>query len=148
MLSHAKVISLSCTVILLYDTMATLGRRSVSGGAWSSTAVITDGGCATSATFIALTSSERCQAQTIFPVYLPRACSARYRPTGEQKKTAVYAQKGDNTHYHIVWMSVWCWVISPFWATVCKTVRPVLLDRCLPVLLVCNVGVGLLWQNG
>jgi len=33
MLSHAKVIPLSCTVILLYDTMATLGRRSVSGGA-------------------------------------------------------------------------------------------------------------------
>jgi len=30
-----------------------------------------------------------------------------------------------------------------FWATVCKTVRPMLLDRCLSV---CNVGV--LWPNG
>jgi len=32
-----------------------------------------------------------------------------------------------------------------FWATVCKTVRPMLSDRC-PVLSVCNVGV--LWPNG
>jgi len=33
-----------------------------------------------------------------------------------------------------------------FWATVCKTVRPMLSDRCLPVCPVCNVGV--LWPNG
>ena len=36
-----------------------------------------------------------------------------------------------------------------FWATVCKTVRPMLSDRCLsvcPVLSVCDVGV--LWPNG
>jgi len=36
-----------------------------------------------------------------------------------------------------------------FWATVCKTVRPMLSDRCLsvcPVLSVCNVGA--LWPNG
>ena len=35
------------------------------------------------------------------------------------------------------------------WATVCKTVRPMLLDRCLSVLSVspvCNVGA--LWPNG
>ena len=32
-----------------------------------------------------------------------------------------------------------------FWATVCKTVRPMLSDRCA-VLSVCNVGV--LWPNG
>jgi len=40
-------------------------------------------------------------------------------------------------------------VPSPFWATVCETVRPMLSDRChvcLPALYVCNVGV--LWQNG
>jgi len=38
---------------------------------------------------------------------------------------------------------------SSFWATVCKTVRPMLLDRCLsvcPVMSVCNVGA--LWPNG
>jgi len=33
-----------------------------------------------------------------------------------------------------------------YWATVCKTVRPMLLDRCLPVLSVCEVGVT--WPNG
>ena len=33
-----------------------------------------------------------------------------------------------------------------FGATVCKTVRPILSDRCLSVLSVCNVGV--LWPNG
>ena len=33
-----------------------------------------------------------------------------------------------------------------FWATVCKTVRPMLSDRCLSFLSVCNVGV--LWPNG
>ena len=33
-----------------------------------------------------------------------------------------------------------------FWATVCKTVRPMLSDRCLSVLSVCDVGV--LWPNG
>ena len=43
-----------------------------------------------------------------------------------------------------------------FWATVCKTVRPMLSDRCLSVLSVClsvcpfcDVGdVGVLWPNG
>jgi len=33
-----------------------------------------------------------------------------------------------------------------FGATVCKTVRPMLSDRCRSVCLSCNVGV--LWQNG
>jgi len=33
-----------------------------------------------------------------------------------------------------------------FWATVCKTVRPMLLDRCLSLCPVCDVGV--LWPNG
>jgi len=33
-----------------------------------------------------------------------------------------------------------------FWATVCKTVRPMLSDRRCPVLSVCDVGV--LWLNG
>jgi len=33
-----------------------------------------------------------------------------------------------------------------FWATVCKTVRSMLLDRCLSVCHVCDVGV--LWPNG
>ena len=33
-----------------------------------------------------------------------------------------------------------------FWATVCKTVRPVLSDRCLSVCPVCNGGA--LWPNG
>ena len=38
--------------------------------------------------------------------------------------------------------------VSHFWATVCKTVRPMLSDRCLscPVCPVCDVGV--LWPNG
>ena len=36
---------------------------------------------------------------------------------------------------------------ASFWATVCKTVRPMLSDRCLSVCLsVCDVGV--LWPNG
>jgi len=34
---------------------------------------------------------------------------------------------------------------TAFWATVCKTVRPMLLDRCLSVL---SVKVGVLWPNG
>ena len=33
-----------------------------------------------------------------------------------------------------------------FWATVCKTVRPMLSDRCLSCLYVCDIGV--LWPNG
>jgi len=33
-----------------------------------------------------------------------------------------------------------------FWATFCKTVRPMLPDRCLTGLSVCYVGV--LWPNG
>jgi len=36
--------------------------------------------------------------------------------------------------------------LTYFWATVCKTVRPVLSDRCLSCLSVCDVGV--LWPNG
>ena len=36
--------------------------------------------------------------------------------------------------------------ITFFWATVYKTVRPMLSDRCLSVLSVCNVGI--LWPNG
>jgi len=35
---------------------------------------------------------------------------------------------------------------SRFWATVCKTVHPMLRDRCPVCLSVCNVGV--LWPNG
>ena len=35
---------------------------------------------------------------------------------------------------------------SIFWATVCKTVRPMLSDRCLSCLSVCDVGV--FWPNG
>jgi len=42
--------------------------------------------------------------------------------------------------------------ISSFWATVCKTVRPVLSDRCLSVQSVCLTcpvcNVGVLWPNG
>jgi len=33
-----------------------------------------------------------------------------------------------------------------FWATVCKTVRPMLSDRCPVCLSICNIGV--LWPNG
>jgi len=40
----------------------------------------------------------------------------------------------------------------PGWATVCKTVRPMLSDRCLSVLFVLSVcpicDVGVLWPNG
>jgi len=36
---------------------------------------------------------------------------------------------------------------SHFWATVCKTVRPILSDRC-PVCLSCPVCDGVLWPNG
>ena len=35
-----------------------------------------------------------------------------------------------------------------FWATVCKTVRPMISDRCLSVLSVCPVCDGVLWPNG
>jgi len=35
---------------------------------------------------------------------------------------------------------------TSFWATVCKTVRPMLSDRCFSCLSVCDVGV--LWPNG
>ena len=52
------------------------------------------------------------------------------------------------------WLSLPCLTRTTpiFWATVCKTVRPMLSDRCLsvclncPVCPVCNVGV--LWENG
>ena len=37
-------------------------------------------------------------------------------------------------------------LLPRFWATVCKTVRHILSDRCLSVLSVCNVAV--LWPNG
>ena len=38
---------------------------------------------------------------------------------------------------------------SSFWATVCKTVHPMLSDRCLSVCLSCPVcDVGALWPNG
>ena len=38
---------------------------------------------------------------------------------------------------------------SSFWATVCKTVCPMLSDRCLSCLSVCPVcDVGVLWPNG
>jgi len=42
----------------------------------------------------------------------------------------------------------WAWLRSRdrFWATVSKTVHPMLSDRCLSVCPVCNVGV--LWPNG
>ena len=33
-------------------------------------------------------------------------------------------------------------------ATVCKTVRPVLSDRCLSVLSVLSLTLGVLWPNG
>jgi len=36
--------------------------------------------------------------------------------------------------------------VTHFWATVSKTVRPMLSDRCLSVCPVCDVGV--LWPNG
>jgi len=36
--------------------------------------------------------------------------------------------------------------LRDFWATVCKTVRPMLSDRCLSCLSVCDVGV--FWPNG
>jgi len=36
--------------------------------------------------------------------------------------------------------------VKRFWATVCKTVRPMLSDRCLTVCPVCDVGT--LWPNG
>ena len=36
--------------------------------------------------------------------------------------------------------------LASFWATVCKTVRPMLSDRCLSVLSVCDVRA--LWPNG
>jgi len=37
-------------------------------------------------------------------------------------------------------------ILCYFWATICKTVRPILLDHCLSVCPVCDVGV--LWPNG
>ena len=43
-------------------------------------------------------------------------------------------------------------ILMDFWATVCKTVRPMLSDRCLfcvPCLSICPVcDVGVLWPNG
>jgi len=48
----------------------------------------------------------------------------------------------------IIWARRTGWVqgVHSFWATVCKTVRPMLSDRCVSVLSVCDVGV--LWPNG
>jgi len=41
----------------------------------------------------------------------------------------------------------WTWVT--FWATVCKTVRPMLSDGCLSCLFDCPIcDVGVLWPNG
>jgi len=42
------------------------------------------------------------------------------------------------------------WILKQgLWATVCKTVRPMLTDRCLSVLFVCSVcDVSVLWPNG
>jgi len=37
-------------------------------------------------------------------------------------------------------------LLAVYWATVCKTVRPMLSDRCLSCPSVCDVGV--LWPNG
>ena len=47
-------------------------------------------------------------------------------------------------YYHSSFYIVSLKVVANFWATVCKTIHPVLLDRC-PVLSVCNVGA--LWPN-
>jgi len=49
---------------------------------------------------------------------------------------------------HYTALNSWCNEKYRFWATVCKTVRPMLSDGCpvFPVLFVCNVGV--LWPNG
>jgi len=38
------------------------------------------------------------------------------------------------------------WRFFSFWATICKTVRPMLSDRCLSVLSVCDIRA--LWPNG
>jgi len=49
-------------------------------------------------------------------------------------------------HYHPMYIfhaSKGSWI--RFWATACKTVRPMLSDHCLSVLSVCDVGV--LWPN-
>ena len=40
---------------------------------------------------------------------------------------------------------VFCCILYCFWATICKTVRPMLSDHCPVCLSVCNVGV--LWPN-
>jgi len=37
--------------------------------------------------------------------------------------------------------------LSHFWATVCKTVRPVLLDHCPVCLFVCLSDAGVLWTK-
>jgi len=44
------------------------------------------------------------------------------------------------------WSCQYTWYFCHFWATVCKTVRPMLSVRCLSVLSVCNVCT--LWPNG
>jgi len=45
-----------------------------------------------------------------------------------------------------LYVSKRCAVKCSYWATVCKTVRPMLSDRCLSVLSVCDVRP--LWSNG
>jgi len=45
-----------------------------------------------------------------------------------------------------MFLQFWSCVFCFYWATVCKTVRPMLSDRCLSVLSVCDVGV--LWPKG
>jgi len=63
----------------------------------------------------------------------------RYRQTGRQTDRQT-AQRSDSIGRTV------------FWAAVCKTVRPMLSDRCLSVLFVLSVcpvcNVGVLWSNG
>jgi len=52
--------------------------------------------------------------------------------------------------WHVRWRHIiYKRVQGPFWATVCKTVRPMLSDRCLSVLSVCLWRwCTVLWRNG
>jgi len=62
------------------------------------------------------------------------------------KEGVTYIRQGGHQAGHWPTFLVW----SNFWATVCKTVRPMRSDRCLsvclPVLSVCDVRA--LWPNG
>ena len=44
-----------------------------------------------------------------------------------------------NVHYSLQCLAVYLALMSLYWATVCKTARPMLSVRCLSVLSVCNV---------